>query len=150
VGAVAIAERLFTTTAAGPRLIGSHCRACEAWAFPAQDSCPTCTGTDVSDDLLEPRGTLWTWTTQGFPPVSPPFVGPGSKESFVPFGIGWVALPGQLMIEARLTESDPANLAIGMPVELVLEPITTDDAGQDVLTFAFQPTVHEGPEAVDA
>ena len=41
---------------------------------------------------LARRGTLWAWTTQSFPPP-PPYAGPTGKD-FVPFGVGYVELPG--------------------------------------------------------
>ena len=39
--------------------------------------------------------------------------------SFVPFGVGYVELPGEVKVETRLTESDPAALTHGMEMELV-------------------------------
>ena len=42
-------------------------------------------------------------------------------------------------MEARLTESDPARLEIGMEMSLVLVPLTTDADGTEVVTFAFAP-----------
>ena len=105
--------------------------------FPAQDGCPRCTGTDTDTVELEPRGTLWTWTVQGFPPKAPPYI--GDVEDFEPFGVGYVELPGQVKVEARLTESDPDKLEIGMDMELVTVPLATDDDGNDIVTFAFAP-----------
>ena len=59
---------------------------------------------------------------------------------FRPFGVGYVELPGELKVEARLTESDPTKLLIGMEMELVIVPLSTDDDGTEVVTFAFRPT----------
>jgi hypothetical protein len=42
-------------------------------------------------------------------------------------------------VETRLTESDPAKLADGMEMELVIVPFRTDDDGNEVVTFAFRP-----------
>lgn len=94
----------------------------------------------MSDHLLARAGTLWTWTTQQFPPISPPYLGDASRDGFESFGIGWVELPGQLMVESRLTENDPAKLDFGMPVELVIVPFATDDDGDELMTFAFAPS----------
>lgn len=91
--------------------------------------------------LLPRRGTLVAWTTQGFPPGAP-YAGP-TGEAFVPFGVGLVQLgegdDAVVRVEGRLTESDPAKLTFGMDVELTMIPFTTDDEGNDVVTFAFQP-----------
>jgi len=124
-----IADGLFTWPADQPRLIGSRCRECGVVTFPAQHSCPRCTSVDVEERLLEREGTLYTWTVQGFRP-KPPYAGP---EEFEPYGVGYVELPGELRVEARLTVADPDQLRIGMPVELVIVPFG------DKVTYAFAP-----------
>ena len=95
----------------------------------------------MSDELLPVRGTLVAWTTQGFPP-GPPYKGPIGKD-FVPFGVGLVQLGlGQdavIRVEGRLTENDPAKLQFGQEVELTMVPFATDDDGNEIITFAFQP-----------
>ena len=35
--------------------------------------------------------------------------------------------------------SDPDELEIGMPMELVLDPLTIDEDGNQVVTYAFAP-----------
>jgi uncharacterized OB-fold protein len=92
----------------------------------------------MEERLLPRRGRLWAWTTQDFPPPAPPFAGPGGK-GFVPFGIGYVELADEVKVETRLTESDPEKLAHGAEMELVVVPFRTDDDGNEVVTFAFQP-----------
>ena len=121
-------------TAEAPELIGSRCRICGVVAFPQQASCSACTSSDVVERALARRGTLWTWTIQCFPPKSPPYA--GAAEDFVPYGVGYVELPGELRVEARLTESDPERLRIGMPMELVLAPAPGADGS---MTYAFRP-----------
>jgi uncharacterized OB-fold protein len=134
---VSIDDTVFVLDADGPSLLGSRCTDCGAHTFPAQDGCARCTGTAMEPVRLAREGTLWTWTLQGFPPKSPPFT--GSLDPFVPFAVGYVELAGQVRVEARLTEPDPERLTIGMPVVLVADPLTTDDEGNRVMTFAFQP-----------
>jgi uncharacterized OB-fold protein len=90
------------------------------------------------EHLLARRGRLWAWTTQSFPPPSPPYTGP-TGESFVPFAVGYVELPGEVKVESRLTESDPDALVTGMEMELAIVPFRTADDGNEVMTFAFQP-----------
>ena len=60
----------------------------------------------------------------------------------MPYGVGYVQLESGdsgVIVESRLTENDPDRLRIGMPVELVIVPFTTDDEGREVVTFAFAP-----------
>ena len=128
-GGPAVAEGLFTGPADDPRLIGSRCRACGVVAFPARTSCPACTAVDIEERLLGRTGTLYTWTVQSFRP-KPPYAGP---EDFEPYGVGYVELPGETRVEARLTVADPDRLRIGMPMELVAV------AFGDRITYAFAP-----------
>ena len=134
-----VAEGLIAGTAAEPRLIGSSCRRCATVTFPRQASCPRCTSEDVEERRLKRRGTLWTWTIQCFPPKSPPYaVEPG--DEFVPYAVGYVELAGEVRVEARLTETDPARLHIGMPMELTL---IAAPGGAGACTFAFRPAEHD-------
>jgi uncharacterized OB-fold protein len=129
-----VAEGLFTVTGGPPRLIGSQCGNCGVVTFPKQSSCPKCTSCEVVQRLLARRGTLWSWTVQGFAPKSPPYA--GDPGPFEPYGVGYVELPGEVRVEARLTEADPARLVIGMPMELTLVP-----APGGGITYAFAPVV---------
>ena len=128
---------VFTWPADEPRLIGSRCERCGAATFPVQSRCPRCPGT-MAEILLPRRGTLVSWTTQGFPPVVP-FAGDATDDNFQPFGVGLVQLDDVVRVEARLTESDPARLDFGMEVELRIVPFYVDADGVEVLTFAFEP-----------
>jgi uncharacterized OB-fold protein len=56
----------------------------------------------------------------------------------VPYGVGYVELGDEVRVESRLTTTD--GLRIGMAMELVLLPFRTDDAGNEVMTFAFCPS----------
>jgi uncharacterized OB-fold protein len=138
---VPVAEHLFTESTDAPQLIGSRCTACGMVTFPMQDSCPRCASTEMTEHLLARRGTLWAWTTQNFPPPSPPYAGATGK-AFVPFGVGYVDL-GDVKVETRLTTADPDELTIGTEMELVIEPFRADGDGNDVMTFAFRPVVAE-------
>ncbi len=135
---VPVAEGVFTWPSDDPQLIGSRCTACGIVTFPRQGSCPRCANADMAEQLLARRGKLWAWTTQNFPPPSPPYAGPRG-ESFVPFGVGYVELPGEVKVETRLTETDPARLTPGIEMELVVVPFNVDDDGNEIMTFAFRP-----------
>jgi uncharacterized OB-fold protein len=91
----------------------------------------------MEESLLPRRGTLVTWTIQGFPP-GPPYAGPSGK-AFVPYGVGLVQLGDVIRVEARLTENDPEELRFGMDVELTFVPLAVDDGGDELMTFAFRP-----------
>ena len=118
-----------------PRLIGSVCARCVTVTFPRQHSCPRCTSEDVQARELATRGQLWSWTIQCFAPKAPPYL-PGGVEEFEPYGVGYIELPGEVRVEARLTENDPERLRIGMAMELTLIPVP---GASDTLTYAFRP-----------
>jgi len=133
----ALAPDISTWPDENPQLIGSQCGGCGATTFPVQQRCPRCSGPDMNELLLPRRGTVVAWTTQGFPP-GPPYAGPTGKD-FVPFGMGLVQLGDLIRVEGRLTENDPAKLQFGQEVELTMVPLTTDEEGNEVLTYAFAP-----------
>jgi uncharacterized OB-fold protein len=140
---VPVSEGIFTWPSANPHLIGSRCTNCGNIMFPTQSGCPKCAGDETETVALARRGTLWTWTVQGFPPKSPPFAGAVDPANFEPFGVGYIELPGEVKVEARLTEADPERLMIGMEMELIIVPLAADDDGNEVMTFAFQPLRHD-------
>lgn len=133
---IPIQEGLFTWPAEQPQLLGSHCRRCGEAAFPAQNDCRNCGGSDTEIIPIGDRGTLWTWTIQSFMPKTPYNSGE-TPETFAPYGVGYVEMPSGIRVEARLRENRPDQLRIGMPMRLVIEPFRTDDEGNEVMTFAF-------------
>ena len=139
-----VADGLFVQAGDEVRLVGSQCEDCGVVTFPSQTSCPRCTSTSVRERLLARHGTLWSWTIQCFAPKSPPYA-VEDAATFEPYGVGYIELPGEVRVEARLTVADPDGLRIGMPMELTLVP--APGAGTGVVTFAFAPTPAPAPEA---
>ncbi len=136
---IPIQEGLYTWPSDRPQLIAGKCKDCGEITFPRQDACPSCTGRNAEEVLLSTRGVLWTFTIQRFPPPAPPYIGNADRETFVPFGVGYVELPEGIRVETRLTESDPEKLRIGMEMELVIGEFVEDEDGNGLMTFAFQP-----------
>ena len=129
---VPVADGIFTWPSEQPQLIGSERDG--VISFPARAG--------ETERRLGRRGTLWSFTTQQFRPPSPPYDGNDEGE-FVPFALGYVELPGELLIQARFTEADPGKLRIGQQMELRIVPYTTRPDGTEVLTYAFAP-IEEG------
>ena len=135
---VPIAEGLFTWPAQQPALLASRCRACGIASFPVAQSCMACSGQDVEVEELPGRGTLWTWTIQQFMPKSPYNSGE-TPETFRPYGVGYLELPGGVRVEGRVTENDPAKLEVGMEMEVVFDTWRTEANGDEVVSFFFKP-----------
>jgi uncharacterized protein len=113
------------TDEAQPRLIGGRSKANGRIVFPMP------TGNAANDFEAVPlsrHGKLWSWTIQGFEPKSP-YAG---QQPFRPYGVGYVELPGEVIVETRLTTID--GLIIGMGVVLVIEDFDGERA-----MFAFAP-----------
>jgi uncharacterized OB-fold protein len=135
---IPITEGLFTWPADNPALLGSRCNQCGIAAFPVAESCMACSGQDVSIEELPTRGTLWTWTVQQFMPKSPYHSGE-TPETFKPYGVGYLELPGGVRVEGRLTENDPQKIEIGMEMDVVFDTWRTEDNGDEVISFFFKP-----------
>ncbi|MFT5204593.1 MAG: putative OB-fold protein [Candidatus Aldehydirespiratoraceae bacterium] len=138
---VPVAEGVFTWPSDEPRLIASRCTDCDNHMFPVQTDCPRCSGSSTEQVELGRTGTLWTWTIQGYPPKSPPYAGNDDPATFEPFGVGYVEIDGKVRVESRLTTADVDELKIGMDLEMVLDPLYINDHGDEVVTFAFAPTL---------
>lgn len=140
---VPIAEGLFTWPSEHPALLGSRCDDCGIMSFPVAESCMACSGQSVTVEELPRQGTLWTWTVQRFMPKSPYHSGE-TMETFRPYGVGYVELPGGVRVEGRLTENDPDKLAIGMPMNVVFDTYRIEENGDEVVGFFFQPAADQG------
>ena len=127
-----VAEGLVRGEGTEARLIGGRRRADGKIVFPLPQG-------DAYEAIdLPSRGRLWSFTVQRFRP-KPPYAGPGDERSFTPYAVGYIELPGALIVEARLETADFEHLRIGMPMAFTLQTFRTDPDGQDVLTYAFKP-----------
>jgi len=135
---VPVVEGLFTWPSDEPQLIGTKCTSCGNYFFPKKMACsnPDCKEKKVEDTLLSRRGKLYSYTIQYYPPP-PPFK---YTEPFMPYGIGLIELPEGVRLPAMLTISDPADIKIGMDVEMVVEKQYEDEEGNEVVTYKFKPT----------
>ena len=126
----AIAPQVFVT-GPSPHLLGARHRRTGRLVFPW----------DPADGEHEPcalpaRGTLWSFTVQRFRPKSPPYAGP---EGFEPYAVGYVELPGALIVESRLTGIPFEHLRIGMPLQFTTLRLNTAPDGAALMTYAFGP-----------
>ncbi|MGV0768715.1 OB-fold domain-containing protein [Mycobacterium syngnathidarum] len=94
-------------------------------------------------------GTLWTFTTQEFPPKSPPYAFTPS-EDFAPYAVGYVEFAGQGLVEGRIECTDLSVLRIGMPMQTRLFAFdrnhgsgTPADPEKTWWTYCFTPIAEE-------
>jgi uncharacterized OB-fold protein len=115
----------------GRRLLAGRCGACGKHHFPAGETCPYCTAGACSVVAIGATGTLYLHTSVNARP-------PGYRGE-VPYGFGLVDLPEGLRVVSRLTESRLDVLRPGLALELEIAPLFTNDAGDEVLSFAYRP-----------
>lgn len=97
-------------------------------------------GPDARDHdlvLLPATGKLWSWTVQRFAPKHP-YDGP-SDDTYQPFGVAYVQLGEELIVEGRIAQVPPPQLAIGQAMQVVRTVYTRDAQGRPVETYAFAP-----------
>jgi hypothetical protein len=122
-----------------PHLLGSRCRTCGTFFFPRLTSyCrnPACEGVRFEEVKLSRTGRIWSYTNACYQPP-PPYVAP---DPFVPFAIAAVELPVERMIVLGQVAAgvEVSQLKVGMPVELVLETLYTQE-GVDKLVWKWKP-----------
>lgn len=134
---VPVIEGLFEQTDAGPRLLGSRCATCDTPYFPASTLChnPKCTNSDTHDAEFGPTGTLWSYSVQNYPPPPPARY----DEPYVPYALGVIDLDDGIRVVGRMSTDDPSSLVVGGKVELVIEPLYTEEDGSKPVTWMFKP-----------
>ena len=131
-----ISDDFLDSSAKVPTLLGGRSRVTGEIKFPFPRG--------ASDDEFEPvalkrEGTLWSYTVQRFPPGKP-FVGVTDRALFKPFGVGYVELEGQVIVETRIVTRDLEGLKIGLPMSLTLETFDRGNGEGVVTSYAFTPT----------
>lgn len=130
-----IAEDLIETGPLGPTLVGGRRKSDGKFVFPY----PQGSERDLYDRVqLGRTGKLWAWTVQRFRPKTPPYAAPDNEADFRPFVVGYVEIPGEVIVEARI-EADPAELEINQELEMGLIPFSTDSDGTVVFSYVFRP-----------
>ena len=118
------------TTGPEPTLVGSRCTACASTYFPRTAGfCrnPQCGGEEFVDAELSRRGRVWSYTDAQYQPP-PPYV--AVTDPYEPFALAAVELPEGIVVLGQVASGyGVADLAVGKEVELVVEPLHTDDAG---------------------
>ena len=118
------------TTGAEPALVGSRCTTCASTFFPrTQGFCrnPACDGEEFADTPLSRRGRVWSYTDAQYQPP-PPYV--AVTDPYEPFALAAVELPEGLVILGQVASGyGVADLEVGAEVELVVEPLYSDETG---------------------
>ncbi len=121
-------EGWFRMDPGDPRLLGTKCVGCGTYFFPKETAyCrnPVCDSTDLKEVALSPRGRLWSFTNNCYPPPAP-YV---ASDPFEPYAIAAVELEEEKMVVLGqvVPGVDVADLEAGMEMEVVIDKLYEDD-----------------------
>jgi uncharacterized OB-fold protein len=122
-------------------LIGSRCRVCGRTFFPKQSVCRICMVDETMEETtLSTKGKIDTYTVVHVAPM-------GFKAPYIQ---GFVDLPEGPRIFSIITGWDPSGKALeeGMEVELMIDKITEDEKGNDLIGYKFRPVARQRMEEV--
>ena len=121
-----------------PHLVGSKCGSCGAIFLDLKRlACSKCGSAGPFQQVeLSDKGKVWVFSVvhQSFPGIKTPYV------------TAIVDLPEGISIRSNLVDVDPDEVeknpqkVFGMPVELVVNKVSTDRQGNDVMAFQFRPS----------
>ncbi len=96
-----------------------RCRQCQTWFHPPSPVCPDCLSMDVGAGVTSGRGLVAGFTVN---------VQPWAPDMEVPYVVAVVTVddaPG-VQLTTRLIDVAPADVSVGMPVEVTFEQVADD------------------------
>ncbi|HSH04374.1 MAG TPA: Zn-ribbon domain-containing OB-fold protein [Anaerolineae bacterium] len=116
------------------QLIGETCDSCGVKLFPPRDVCLVCE---------EPAQELYTFTGLGeIYSFSTVYDTASEFDGYTPYVVALIKLDEGPIVTAQLTDIDPQNVQIGMPVEMVTRKLRTDGPeGMILYGYKFRPAV---------
>ncbi len=114
------------------RLMGEECPNCSVKIFPPRDVCPACMAPAKELFALTGVGEVFSYTTVYHPPAG--------YEFNAPYVVALIKLDEGPVLTAQLTDVEPEDVSIGMPVEAVTRKLRSDgDEGMIVYGYKFRP-----------
>jgi uncharacterized OB-fold protein len=104
---------VFWTAAADGRLVAQRCRGCGRFRHPPRPMCPWCHSLEVEATELTGRGVVYSYAILHHP-RSPAFE--------YPVVAALIDLDEGIRILSNVTDVEPGELQIGMPVEAYFAP----------------------------
>ena len=111
------------------QLVGEQCQECGAKIFPPRDVCPECTEPAYEPYAFSGRGEVYSHTTI--------HNAPEGYQEYVPYAVALVKLEEGPLVTAQLTDVQPDQVEIGMPVEMVTRKVR--EFGEDgVILYGYK------------
>lgn len=122
------------------RLEGARCENCGELLFPARTICPECRSQDLTPYRFSGRGRVYSYSTV--------YQAPDGYAEYVPYTVALVRLDEGPLVTAQLTDIDPEDVYIDMPVEMVTRRLRQyGPDGLIVYGYKFVKTVEEALES---
>jgi len=124
--------RYHRLTSAYYRLEGQRCQACGAVQFPPRGACGACHGTALEPYRFSGRGTVFSFAE----------VAQAPKGFSGPYLVALIDLEEGIRVTAQLTDVDPDEVEIGLPVEMVTRRLQEKGPhGYLVYGYKFRPVL---------
>ena len=101
------------------QLVAQRCRGCGAYRFPARDQCSACLSRESDWVPVSGRGEVFSFA------VMHQVYHPGFAAE-VPYAVVVVELEEGARLVSNLLDCPPADVRIGMPVEVVFDDVTPE------------------------
>ena len=113
-------------------LRGEICHHCGSKVFPPRDVCPECAQPAYDPLQLSGLGEVYSHTTV--------YEAPAGFQAQAPYSLALVRLEEGPMLTAQLTDVEPGEVHIGMPVEMVTRKLSVEgDEGLIQYGYKFRP-----------
>lgn len=113
-------------------LVGEVCEKCNSKIFPPRDICPDCEAPAKTPFTFSGLGEVYSYSTV--------YNAPEGYEENLPYTVALVKLDEGPMVTAQLTDIDPGNISVGMPVEMVTRKVREEgERGIIVYGYKFRP-----------
>lgn len=117
-------------------LVGETCDSCGEKIFPSRKNCLGCEAPAQELYTFTGLGEIYSYTTI--------YDAPAGFEHNAPFMVALIKLEEGPLVTAQLTDMDPSEVEIGMPVEMVTRKLRTDgDEGMIIYGYKFRPQLKE-------
>lgn len=118
------------------RMQGGVCQDCQHKMFPPRLVCPQCRQRKVEPFQFCGRGTIFSFTTL--------YQAAKAFEHNIPYTVALIDLDEGVRITAQLTDVDPQEVTIGMPVEMVVRKLSEEgERGLISYGYKFRPPLQE-------
>lgn len=116
------------------QLIGSRCRSCQELYFPRKKKglCIHCQKSSLEDIKLSGTGKIASYSVVAQSPAGGFYKGP------VPYAYGAVHLMEGVVVQSLFT-GNLDELHVGLDVEMVIDKLSKNDEGNDIMTYKFSP-----------